>query len=97
MELNELIQQPEIQAFRPQLEAKGIDFKLSVAEAQKKAENRQYIAANPDQSEIILYVVDFLLKLISENAKPKRKFWQVVFSVLPAIGNAIGSVFSKKK
>jgi len=82
MELKELIQQPEIQALRPQLEAKGIDFKLSVAEAQKQAENRQYIAANPDQSEIIMYVVNFLLKLLNENIKPKRKGCQIVLNII---------------
>jgi len=82
MQLNELIQQPEIQALRPRLEAKGIDFKLSVAEAQKQAENRQYIAANPDQSEIIMYVVDFLLKLLNENIKPKKKWGQILLSII---------------
>jgi len=51
-------------------------------EAQKQAENRQYIAANPDQSEIIMYVVNFLLKLLNENVKPKRKGWQIVLNII---------------
>ena len=82
MELNELKQQPEIERLRPQLEEKGIDFGKSVAQAQQEAENRQYIAANPDQSEIIMYVVNFLLKLLNENVKPKKKWGQILLNII---------------
>lgn len=63
----------EIAALRPQLEAAGLNYAHSVEQAIDAAYSRQFVVANTAKSEIISFVVDFLMKLVDERmAKPAK-------------------------
>jgi len=84
----DVIQSEEVLRLRPQVEAANLNWDVVVTNAYYEANQRQYIAkVNPDQSEIIAFVVNFILGILKENVKPKRKgcgiFWNAVFSIVP--------------
>lgn len=88
----EVLQSEQIQSMRPQIEAANLNFESVVSDAYFKANARQYVAkSNPDKSEIISFVVDFIWKLIdAEMQKPAKKkigvFTRLVWGFLGLIG-----------
>jgi hypothetical protein len=77
MTYQEIEQVAEIAALRPQIEAAGLDYSASVEKAVDTAYNTKRVA-DTAKTEIISFVVDFLVKLIDEKmgtpAKTKAGF-----------------------
>lgn len=89
MNLSELIHEPEILALKPSF---GNDFEtqVDVALMYSRLDNK----SNPlPKSAIIEYVVQFLLNVISENVKPKRKGWKIFWNIVTL---GIPLLFKKK-
>lgn len=81
----------EIAALRPQLEAAGLNYEASVEQAVNAAYGRQFVVANTAKSEIISYVVDFLVKLVDERmTKPAKTKAGFVTRFLWGIARILG-------
>jgi len=66
---------PEVAALKPQLEAVGLNFESCVEKAVDNAYMREYAIPSsiPVKTEIINFVVDFLIKLVDERlSKPAK-------------------------
>ena len=77
MTYQEVYQQPEVLALRPQLESLGINYKSSVEKAVDAAHKSVPVSriSGGDKEQIIAYVINFLTKLVDEKmaTEPKTK------------------------
>lgn len=82
---------PEVALLRPQIEAAGLNYEASVEKAVMAAYGRQYALPTTNKSEIISFVVDFLIKLVDEKmAKPAKTRGGVVVRFLWSIARLFG-------
>lgn len=92
MTYQEMQSVPEVVALRPQLEAAGLDFGASVEKAVDNAYKRQYAVPTSAKSEIIAFVVDFLIKLVDERmAKPAKTKGGFVTRLLWGVAKIFGA------
>jgi len=95
MTTQDIITESQIEALRPQVEAANLNFEATVESAFMQANSRQFVAkTEPDKSEIISFVVNFILGILKENVKPKKRGWQIFWAVVTF---GISEAFKKKK
>jgi len=97
---DDIINEPQITKYRADIEALSLNYETVVSEALDAANKtipiptypegkraNQVFAEPMDKSAIISFVVNFILGVLKENIKPKRKGWQIVwdavFSIVP--------------